>query len=117
VDFTGSFPTSQDNKGILVAVDYISKWVEAIASPANDSQVVVRLFKNAIFPSFRVPRVLISNNGAHCIEKKLNALLKKYEVHRKYGLSYHPQMSGQMEISNRKIKIILEKMVVRSRKG
>jgi len=112
----GAFPSSKGNKYIVVNVDYVSKWVEAIASPTNDSQVVVQLFKKAIFPCIRVPWVHISDNGVHFIEKKLEALLKKYMVHHRYGLSYHPQMSSQVEISNREIKIILEKKVARLRK-
>ena len=116
IDFMGPFPSSRGNKYILVAVDYVSKWVEAVASPTNDSRVVAKLFKKIIFPRFGVPRVLISDNGTHFIEKKLEALLKKYGVHHKFGLGYHPQTSGQVEISNREIKSILEKTVVRSRK-
>ena len=116
VDFMGPFPSSRGNKCILVAVDYVSKWVEAVASPTNDSRVVAQLFKKIIFPCFGVPRVLFSDNGAHFIEKKLGALLKKHGVHHKHGLGYHPQTSGQVEISNQKIKVILEKTVARLRK-
>lgn len=52
IDFMGSFPSSMGNKYILVGVDYISKWIEAIASPTNDARVVIRMFKNYIFPRF-----------------------------------------------------------------
>jgi len=97
-------------------MNYVSKWVEALASPTNDSRVVAKLFKKIIFPRFKVPCVLISDNGSHFIEKKLEALLKKYSLHHKLVLGYHPQMSGQVEISNRKIKVILEKTIRRSRK-
>jgi len=51
----GPFPSSFGNQYILVAVDYVSKWVEAIASPTNDAQVVINLFKKIIFPRFGVP--------------------------------------------------------------
>ena len=112
----GHFPSSRGNKYILVAVDYVSKLVEAVAGPTNDSRVVPKLFKRIIFPRFGVPRVLINDNGMHFIEKKLEALLKKYGVHYKYSLGYHPQTSGQVEISNREIKTILEKTVMRSHK-
>jgi len=61
VDFMGPFPSSFGNHYILVAVDYVSKWVEAIASPTNDVQVVMKLFKKIIFPWFGVPRVVISD--------------------------------------------------------
>jgi len=47
--FMGPFPSSKGNNYILVAVDYASKWVEALASPTNDSQAVARLFKKIIF--------------------------------------------------------------------
>ena len=60
--------------------------------------------------------MLIRDNGMHFIEKKFEVLLKKYGVHHKYGLGYYPQTKGQVEISNRKIKSILEKTVVRFRK-
>jgi len=116
IDFMGPFLSSRGNKYILVVVDYVSMWVEAVASPTNDSRVVAKLFRKIIFPRFGVPRVLISDNGTHFIEKKLEALLKKYGVHHMYGLGYHPQTSGHVEISNREIKSILEKTVVRSRK-
>ena len=41
IDFMGPFPSSYGNKYILVAVDYVSKWVEAVASPTNDASVVI----------------------------------------------------------------------------
>ncbi|GJW15615.1 reverse transcriptase domain-containing protein [Tanacetum coccineum] len=42
IDFMGPFPSSRGNKYILVAVDYLSKWVEAKALPTNDARVVDR---------------------------------------------------------------------------
>ena len=116
IDFMGPFPSSRGNKYTLVVVDYVSKWVEIVASPTNDSRVVAKLFKTIIFPHLGVPTVLIGDNGTYFIEKKLETLLKKYGVHHKYSLGYHPQTSGQVEISNREIKSILEKTVARSHK-
>ncbi|KAL1194227.1 putative mitochondrial protein [Cardamine amara subsp. amara] len=69
IDFMGVFPSSYGNKYILVAVDYVSKWVEAIASPTNDSTMVFKLFKTIIFPRFGVPRIVISDGGTHFINK------------------------------------------------
>ncbi|GKC33443.1 reverse transcriptase domain-containing protein [Tanacetum coccineum] len=45
IDFVGSFPSSQGNKYILVAVDYLSKWVKAKALPTNDARVVIKFLK------------------------------------------------------------------------
>ena len=41
IDFMGPFPTSFGNIYILLAVDYVSKWVEATACPKNDGNIVV----------------------------------------------------------------------------
>jgi len=84
----GPFPSSRGNKYILVTVDYVSKWADTVAK--NNSRVVAKLFKGTIFPRFGVSRVLISDNRMHFIEKNMEALLKKYGVHHKYGLGYHP---------------------------
>ncbi|GJT99477.1 reverse transcriptase domain-containing protein [Tanacetum coccineum] len=76
IDFMGPFPSSHGNKYILIAVDYLSKWVEAKALPTNDARVVV--------------------------------------THR-LAIAYHPQTSGQVEVSNRGLKRILERTVGENR--
>ncbi|XP_048618223.1 uncharacterized protein LOC106408152 [Brassica napus] len=116
IDFMGPFPSSYGNEYILVAVDYVSKWVEAVASKTNDSSVVKKMFKTVIFPRFGIPRVVISDGGSHFINKTFDKLLKKHGVKHKVATPYHPQTSGQVEISNREIKGILEKAVGKTRK-
>ncbi|GJU39246.1 reverse transcriptase domain-containing protein [Tanacetum coccineum] len=75
IDFMGPFPSSRGNKYILVAVDYLSKWVEAKALPTNDS----------------------------------------YGVTHRLATAYHPQTSGQVEVSNHGLKRILERTVRENR--
>ena len=65
IDFVGPFPSSYGNKYILVVIDYVSKWVEAVATPKNDAKIVVKFLKKNIFSRFGVPRVLISDGGSH----------------------------------------------------
>ncbi|CAM8880444.1 unnamed protein product [Rhodiola kirilowii] len=116
IDFMGPFLPSYGNRYILVAVNYVSKWFEAISSPTCEAKVVTKLFKKVIFPRFGVPRTVISDGGSHFKEKQFGALLKKYAVYHKVPTPYHPQTSGQVEVSNREIKVILEKTVGSSRK-
>ncbi|CAA7024163.1 unnamed protein product [Microthlaspi erraticum] len=117
IDFVGPFnPASHGNVYILVAIDYVSKWVEAIAAPTNDAKVVLKLFKTIIFPRFGVPRCVISDGGTHFVNKVFENLLKKYGVKHKIATPYHPQTSGQVEVSNKQIKAILHKTVNSSRK-
>ncbi|CAA7039493.1 unnamed protein product [Microthlaspi erraticum] len=112
----GPFPTSFGDEYILVAVDYVSKWVEAISSPTNNAQVVIKMFKSIIFPRFGVPRIVISDGGTHFINKIFANLLKKHGVTHKVASPYHPQTSGQVEISNRELKSILQKTTGKTRK-
>ncbi|GJR40338.1 reverse transcriptase domain-containing protein [Tanacetum coccineum] len=110
LDFMGPFPDSKGNKYILVAVDYVSKWVEAQALPTNDACVVIR-FLRRLFARFRVPKALISDRGTHFCNSQLEKALQKYRVTHKLSTSYHPQTNGQTEVTNRAIKRILERSV------
>ncbi|XP_022014437.1 uncharacterized protein LOC110913928 [Helianthus annuus] len=88
----GHFPNSNGFLYILVAVDYVSKWIEAIAQ----EQMIIRLFANLFNPtSFPVLR---------------------YNVNHRVATPYHPQTSGQVEGSNHQIKEILMKTVRMDRK-
>ncbi|GJV76152.1 reverse transcriptase domain-containing protein [Tanacetum coccineum] len=77
----GPFSSSHGNKYILVAVDYLSKWVEAKALPTNDARVVFA------------------------------KVMSKYRVTHRLATAYHPQTSGQVEVSNQDLKRILERTV------
>lgn len=98
IDVMRPFPPSYKNEYILVAVDYVSKWVEAIAIPTNDARVVTKMFNSIIFPRFVVPRVVISDGGTHFINKVFQGLLRKNGVKHKVATAYHPQTSGQVEV-------------------
>ncbi|GKE76586.1 reverse transcriptase domain-containing protein, partial [Tanacetum coccineum] len=85
IDFMGPFPSSHGNKYILVAVDYLSKWVEAKALPTIDGRVVFA------------------------------KVISKYGVTHRLATAYHPQTSGQVKVSNRGLKHIPEWMVGENR--
>ena len=61
IDFMGPFPPSFGNLYILVAINYVSKWIKAVALPTNDAKVVVKFFRNNIFTRFGAPRAIISD--------------------------------------------------------
>ncbi|XP_017981004.1 PREDICTED: uncharacterized protein LOC108663028 [Theobroma cacao] len=117
IDFMGPFISSYNNKYILLAVDYVSKWVEVATFPHNDSKVVMNFIKKNIFTQFRIAKAIISDEGSHFCNKYFDALLAKYGVKHKVATTYHPQTSGQAKVSNRKIKRILEKIVCPTRKN
>ena len=116
IDFMGPFSPSYNNLYILLAVDYVSKWVEAIPTSTNDAKVVAKFLRSHIFSRFGTPRSLITDNGTHFCNKVIDKVLQKYGVCHRTSLAYHPQTNGQAEVSNREIKSILEKTVNNSRK-
>jgi hypothetical protein len=59
IDFMGPFPNSEGCKYILVAVDYVSKWVEPLPCRAADAMHPKRMFHEVIFLRYRVPRIVI----------------------------------------------------------
>ncbi|KAM1381452.1 hypothetical protein ACFX2I_023052 [Malus domestica] len=83
IDFMGPFPSSYGFIYILLAVDYVSKWVEAKATRTNDSKVVADFIRTNIFARFGMPRVIISDGGSHFCNRTIEALLRKYNVNHK----------------------------------
>ncbi|GJW96381.1 reverse transcriptase domain-containing protein [Tanacetum coccineum] len=114
IDFMGPFLFSHGNKYILVAVDYLSKWVEAKALPTNDARVVVKFLKS-LFARFGTPRAIISDRGTHFCNDQFAKVMSKYGVTHRLATAYHPQTSGQVEVSNRGLKRILERTVGENR--
>ncbi|GJT19877.1 reverse transcriptase domain-containing protein [Tanacetum coccineum] len=110
IDFMGPFPSSRGNKYSLVAVDYLSKWVEGKALPTNDARVVVKFLKS-LFTQFGTPRAIICDRGTHFFNDQFAKVMLKYGVTHRLSTAYHPQTSGQVKVSNRGLKRILERTV------
>ncbi|KAL8091484.1 hypothetical protein AgCh_033917 [Apium graveolens] len=81
------YTEEQLDEYIMLAVDYVLKWVEVKALPTNDAKVVLSFLHKQIFRRFGKPRVIISDEGSYFCN-----------------------------LSNREIKRILEKVVCPSRK-
>ena len=90
MDFMGPFPLSFSHLYILLAVDYVSKWVEAISTRTNDASVVAKFLRSHIFTRFNTPRALITDGGIHFCNKLVDKVLQKYGVQHRTSLAYHP---------------------------
>ena len=111
IDFMGPFPSSYGHKYILLAMNYMSKWVEAILTITCDAKVVLCFIRSNIFLRFRTPRVVINDEGSHFCNKAGQIWGEASGV-----TCIPPQSNGQAEVSNREIKKILEKTVNVTRK-
>ncbi|XP_016440956.2 uncharacterized protein LOC107766661 [Nicotiana tabacum] len=78
--------------------------VEAVALPNNEAKSVTAFLKKNIFTRFGTPRAILSDGGSHFCNKAFARLLDKYGVMKKVATPYHPQLSVQVEVSNREIK-------------
>jgi hypothetical protein len=108
----GPFPKSKNYEYIMVAVDYVSKWVEAMLCRATDAKNSKRMFEEIIFLRFRILMMVISDGGTHFTDKGFHRYLMKHGIYHNVATPYHPQISGQAETSNKQIKNILQKTVV-----
>nr|GEV27701.1 reverse transcriptase [Tanacetum cinerariifolium] len=109
-NFMGPFPNSKGNKYILVAVDYLSKWVEAKVLPTNDARVLVKFLKS-LFSSFGTPKAIISDRGTHFCNDQFAKVMSKYGVTHRLSIAYHPQTSGRVEVTNLGLRRSLERTV------
>ncbi|GJY93200.1 reverse transcriptase domain-containing protein, partial [Tanacetum coccineum] len=115
IDFMGPSPSSNENKYVLVVIDYVSKWVEAQAFPTNDARNVVNFLK-ILFTRFGIPMALISDRGTHFYNYQMEKAMKRYGVVHQFSTAYHPYTNRQVKNTNRAIKRILEKTIRNSRK-
>ncbi|GJY87996.1 reverse transcriptase domain-containing protein [Tanacetum coccineum] len=86
------------------------KDVEAKALPINDARVIVK-FSKYYFARFGTPRAIISDRGTHFCNDQFAKVMLKYGVTHRLSTAYHPQTSGQVEVSNHGLKRILERTV------
>ena len=86
----GPFPPSFRNLYILLAMDYVSKWVKVITCLRNDAITVVGFVQRNILNRYEASRTIISDEGSHFSNKLFSKLISKYGVRHAMGLSYHP---------------------------
>ena len=91
----------------MVAIDYVSKWIEAIPCRHNDHKTMIYFLIGNLLSLFGIPRAIISDGGKYFCNKPFESLIKKYRITHKVATLYYPQTSGQFEFVNKEIKQIL----------
>jgi hypothetical protein len=111
INYIGPFPKSGNFEYILVAIDYVSKWVEALPCRSADHKSSIRMFEETIFLRFSARRLVISDGGSHFIDKRFEKYLMNHGIQHNVATPYHPQTRGQVETSNKQIENIQQKTV------
>jgi transposase InsO family protein len=107
----GPFLNSEGCEYILVAVDYVSKWVGALPCRAADAMHSKRMFHEVIFLRYGAPKIVISDGGSHFIDQTFRKALFEVGVDHQITTPYHLQTSDQAETLNKQIKNIHQKTV------
>nr|GEV92122.1 hypothetical protein [Tanacetum cinerariifolium] len=110
----GHYGANYTAKKVFDSVDYLSKWVDAKVLPTNDARVVVKFLKS-LFSRFGTPKAIINDRGTHFCNDQFSKVMLKYGVTHHLSTAYHPQTSGQVEVTNRGLNRILERTVGENR--
>jgi transposase InsO family protein len=95
IDFMGTFPNSEACEYILIDINYVSKWVEALPCRAADAMHLKRMFQEVVFLRYRVPIIVISDGGSQFIDQTFRKALMEVGVDQQIATPYHPQTSNQ----------------------
>ena len=108
IDFVGPLPVStNNNRHILVIVDYYTHWVEAYALPEQTAERVVGVFIDHIIPRFGCPEELLSDRGTNFLSNLAHQLYTAMKTRKLTTTAYHPQTNGLTERTNGIIKTVL----------
>jgi hypothetical protein len=112
IDFmTCNPPSSNGHKYIVVAVDYFTKWAEAMPTFNNTADTAARFFFNHVISRFGVPLQLVSDHGKHFENEIFVELSSRLGFSHEFASPYYPQSNGQVEAVNKVLKTMLQRTV------
>jgi hypothetical protein len=112
IDFMQCKPTSARGHGyIIVAVDYFTKWAEAMPTFLNNGRTAALFLFNHIITRFGVPHAIVTDHGAHFKNQMMSELHVKLGFHHENSSPYYPQANGQVEAINKVLKTMIQCMV------
>ena len=106
---------SNGHRFILVAIDYFTKWVEAVTFKSVTKKAVVDFVHANIICRFGIPKMIITDNAANLNSHLMQEVCQQFKIAHQNSTPYHPKANGAVEAANKNIKKILQKMVQGSR--
>jgi hypothetical protein len=102
IDFMQCNPTSAGGHGyVIIAVDYFTKWDEAMPTFLNDGRIISLFIFNHIIARFRIPQAIITDHGSHFQNQMIFEMSGKLGFIHKNSSPYYPQYNGQVEVVNK----------------
>jgi len=92
---------------IILAVDYFTKWAEAMPTfEANGKTAVIFMF-NHIIARFGVPQVIITDHGHHFQNIMMTELTNQLGLRHDSSTPYYPQANGLVEAIKKVLVIMI----------
>eukprot|EP00253_Pinus_taeda_P022868 PITA_22868 len=112
IDFTTcNLPSAANHKYIILAVDYFTKWAEAMPTYKKDSETTVLFLFNQIISRFDIPREIVTDHGSHFQNQLMSELALKLGFWQENLSPYFPQANGQVKAVNKTLKTILQSTI------
>jgi transposase InsO family protein len=96
---------------IIVAIDYFTKWVEAMPTYSNDGTTTALFIFKHIISRFGVPNTIVTDHGSHFRNKMMTKLAARLGFHHENSTPYYPHDNGQVEAINRVLKTMIQRML------
>jgi transposase InsO family protein len=102
INFMTCHPHSVGGHGyIIVAVDYFTKWVEAMPTFDNTRKIAYLFLFNHVIAHFGVPEAIITDHGSHFKNFMMSEITEKLGLRHDNSMPYYPQANGQVEEINK----------------
>ena len=112
IDFmTCNPPLDDDHKYIIMAIEYFTKWVEAMPTFNCKDDTATLFFFNHVIACFSVPLQLVSDHGSHFEDAAWTELCAMFKFEHQCSLAYYPKGNSQIEVFNKILKTMLQRMV------
>src|SRR6185295_9232744 len=110
IDIVGPLPeTANKNKYMVVAIEYLIKWVEVKALDKATAENVAKFVFEEIICKHGTPKIILTDQGSHFKNKMLDELCNKFGIKHRLSSPYHPQTNGLVERFNRTLVTMLAK--------
>ncbi|KAM3302927.1 hypothetical protein P3S67_013957 [Capsicum chacoense] len=106
---------SNGHRFIFIAIDYVTKWVEAVTFKLVTKKAVVDFVHANIICRFRIPKMIITDNAVNINSHLMQEVCQQFMIAHRNSTPYRPKANGAVEPTNKNIKKILQKMVQGSR--
>ena len=86
---------------IIVAIDYFTKWAEAMPTIKSNGETAAYFVFNQIITQFGIPKELVTDHGRHFQNKIMEELSSNLGYKQEHSSSYYPQVNGYVEAANK----------------